>query len=118
MRLKDTMKNKFTHLKTSKHEIIELWCAQATLKSAQNKKLFYHTNLHKLHKSDSFSKQDKCFQLWVAHISVQSSMKNNHSCDCLLFQICWDKTHTEESNHKLVEHASSDQHNNKYSISS
>ena len=50
-------------------------------------------------------------------MSVWLSTKDSHSCYCSLFQICWDKTHTEKCYHKLIEHLSSDQYINEYSAS-
>ena len=83
----------------------------------QNKKLFHHANLLQLYKFCDFFEQDKCFWLQIVHVLVQSSMKNNHSCYYSLFQICWDKTHTERFCYKLIEYSDSDQYVNKYSIS-
>ena len=50
-------------------------------------------------------------------MSVWSSMRDSHSCYHLLFQICWDKTHTERFYHKSAEYSDSDWYVNKYSAS-
>ena len=47
-----------------------------------------------------------------------SSTKNNYSCYYLLFQICWNKTHTEKLYYKLAEYSDSDWYINEYSTSS
>ena len=50
-------------------------------------------------------------------MSVWSSTRNNHSCYHLLFQICWDKIHTEKFYHKSAEYSDSDQYISEYSAS-
>ena len=50
-------------------------------------------------------------------MSVQSSMRDNHSCYCSLFQICWNKIHIKKFYHKLVEYSDSDWYVSKYSVS-
>ena len=50
-------------------------------------------------------------------MSVQSSMRDNHSCYHSLLQICWDKTHTERLCHKSAEHSDLDQYISRYSAS-
>ena len=50
-------------------------------------------------------------------MSMQSSMRDSHSHYHSLLQICWDKTHTEKSDHKSAEHLNSDQYSSKYSMS-
>ena len=115
--LKKVMSDEFINLKTSRHEITELQHAQAASKSMQNRKFSYHTNSFWLHRSYNLSEQDKCFWLQVTHMSVWSSMRDSHSCYYSLFQICWDKTHTERLCHRLAEHSDSDQYINRYSAS-
>ena len=106
------MSDELINLKTSRHEIIKSQCAQAASKFMQNRKLSHHANLFQ---SYDFFKQDKCFWLWVAYVLIWSSMRDSYLYYHLLFQICWDKTHTKKFCHKLIKYLNSDQYINKYS---
>ena len=50
-------------------------------------------------------------------MSVQSNMRDSHSCYYSLLQICQNKIHIEKFCHKSAEYLSSDQYVSKYSMS-